>query len=96
MITSKQRAFLRGKANTLQPITQVGKDGVGEMTVAAVNEALKARELIKLSVLETCEYTAREVCGMLCELCKAEPVQVIGSKLVIYRRNPEKPIYELP
>lgn len=96
MITTKQRAFLRGKANTLQPVTQIGKNGVTAAAAAAVDEALGARELIKLSVLDTCELTAREVCGELCEKCGAEPVQVIGSKVVIYRRNPEKPVYEIP
>ena len=95
MITSKQRAFLRGKANTLQPITQVGKDGVGEMTVAAVNEALKARELIKLSVLENCEYTPRESADELAAMVGADVVGVIGRKIILYRESKEHKKIEL-
>jgi RNA-binding protein len=91
MITTKQRAVLRGMANTLAPITQVGKGGISERLVKTVEEALLARELVKISVLETCELSAREVCTELCEKLGAEPVQVIGRRLVIYKPNPDAP-----
>lgn len=89
MINSKQRAFLRGEANTLTPIFQLGKDGISELQLAGIDEALTARELIKLSVLESSPVTAREAAGRICGALGAEPVQVIGRKLVVYRRNPD-------
>jgi len=78
-------------ANTIAPVTQVGKGGVGERLVKTVDEALNARELIKISVLETCELSAREVSDELCKRLGAEPVQVIGRKFVIYRPSPDAP-----
>lgn len=89
MINSKERALLRGEANTLQPIFQIGKDGISEMQLTGIDEALKTRELIKLSVLESSPVTAREAAARICEALSAEPVQVIGRKLVVYRRNPD-------
>jgi RNA-binding protein len=91
MITTKQRAHLRAMANTIAPVTQVGKGGITDSLVKTVGEALLARELVKISVLETCELSAREVCEQLCARLDAQPVQVIGRKLVIYRPNPEAP-----
>lgn len=89
MINSKQRAFLRGEANTLTPIFQLGKDGISELQLAGIDKALTARELIKLSVLESSPVTAREAAGRICDALGAEPVQVIGRRLVVYRRNPD-------
>ena len=96
MITSKQRAFLRGKANDLDAIFQIGKDGVNENMIAQLNDVLEARELIKIKVLETAMLTAREASEIVCEATGAEPVQCIGSKFVIYRPNSEKPVIILP
>ena len=90
-ITSKQRAQLRGLAAAEDTIIQVGKGGVTESVVASVNAALKARELVKGKVLETCDLTPREVCDALAEACNAEPVQVIGTKFVLYKRNSKEP-----
>ena len=90
MLTSKQRAYLRGLANPLDTIQQIGKDGITDAVVQQVQEALVARELIKLKVLETSFMSAREACEALCEALEAEPVQCIGSKLVIYKANPKK------
>ena len=59
--------------------------------IASVESALKARELVKGRVLESCELSAREVCDALAEACKAEPVQVIGTKFVLYRRRDKEP-----
>ena len=91
MLNSRQRAQLRGLANTIDTILIVGKDGITENVVSQADSALKARELIKGKVLETALLTPREVCGELCEKLRAEPVQVIGSKFVIYRENREIP-----
>lgn len=90
-ITSKQRAQLRSMANSLETIVQVGKGGVNESVVSSVSDALKARELIKGKVLESAMLTAREVCDQLSISCKAEPVQVIGTKFVLYKRNEKEP-----
>ncbi len=91
MLTSKQRASLRAMANTLAPIFQIGKGGVTENIITEVDDALSARELIKLSILETCDVTAREASEQLCRAVRAEPVQCIGRKFVIYRKNREEP-----
>lgn len=90
-ITSKQRAQLKGLAMNLDTIIQVGKGGVTEAVVESVSAALKARELVKGKVLENSMLTAREACEALAEACKAEPVQVIGTKFVLYKRNDKEP-----
>ena len=90
-ITSKQRAQLRGMAMELDTIIQVGKGGINDALVASVNDALRARELVKGRVLENSMLTAREACDQLAELCKAEQVQVIGTKFVLYKRNEKEP-----
>jgi RNA-binding protein len=96
MITTKQRAALRGMANGIDTILQVGKGGINDQTLVQVGDALTARELIKLRVLETSPVTAREAAQELAEKTKAEIVQVIGSRLVLFRRNAKKPVIELP
>lgn len=95
-ITSKQRAYLRGLAMNAETIIQVGKGGITENLVASVNDALKARELVKGKVLENSMLSAREACDALCEACGAEGVQCIGTKFVLYRRNDKEPKIELP
>lgn len=90
-ITSKQRSQLRGLAAAEDTIIQVGKGGITENVIASVNAALKARELVKGKVLESCELTPREVCDALSEACGAEQVQVIGTKFVLFKRNAQEP-----
>ena len=82
MITSKQRAQLRGLAMSEDTIIQIGKGGITEAVVESVNAALKARELVKGKVLENSMLTAREACDALCEACRAEGVQVIRTKTI--------------
>ena len=82
-LTSKQRSQLRGIAAGEDTIFQVGKGGI--------NDALRARELVKGRVLENSMLTAREACDALSEACGAEQVQVIGTKFVLYKRNPKEP-----
>ena len=89
-LTSKQRAQLRGLANDLDTIVQVGKDGIGDNLVKQVNDALEARELIKGRVLENSLLTAREAAEELAVAARCEVVQVIGSKFVLYRMQHEK------
>ena len=95
MLTSKQRAALRAMGNPLETIFQIGKGGITENVIAQARDALAARELVKGRVLENSMLTAREACDQLSEACKAEQVQVIGSKFVLYKRNEKNPKIEL-
>ena len=95
MITSKQRAYLRSLAVNEPTIMQIGKGGVSENLIKTVSDALEARELIKLSVLENCEYTARDVADSLSEATSAEVVAVLGRKLVLYRESEKHKKIEL-
>ena len=96
MLTSKQRAYLRGMASTTDTIVIVGKGGITENVIAQVSDALKARELVKGKVLESSLLTAKEACEALAEACKAEQVQHIGNKFVLFKRNEKEPMIELP
>ena len=95
MLTSKQRAQLRSMAADLDTIVQIGKSGITENVITQTSDALRARELVKGRVLETSMFTAREACDALAEACRAEGVQVIGSKFVLYKRNEKDPKIEL-
>ena len=89
---AQQRAQLRGLANTIDTIVQVGKDGIGENLVKQVDDALEARELIKGRVLDNnIEYDARLAAEELAKLTRSEVVQVIGTKFVLYRESHSKP-----
>ena len=90
-LTSKQRAQLRGLAMNEDTIIQIGKGGIGDNTLTQVNDALKARELIKGRVLENSLLSAREAAEALASECSAEVVQTIGSKFVLYKRNEKEP-----
>lgn len=96
MITSKQRAYLRSLANTMQPIFQIGKNGIEDAFLKQVKDALEARELIKIKVLENSGLGAREASDTICEQLGCEGVQAIGSKLVIFKQSTKKPKIELP
>lgn len=96
MITSKQRAYLRGLANTMTPIFQIGKNGIEEAFLKQVSEALEARELIKIKVLENSDLSAREASNEICEAIGCEGIQAIGSKIVLYKKSSKKPVIELP
>ena len=85
-MTTKQRAVLRGMASTLEPILNIGKDGISDNSIKQIWDALEAHELIKLTVNPNSDYTAREACDEVCERTHAEPVQVIGRRFVIYRQ----------
>ncbi len=86
-MTSKQRAFLRSLASTIEPIFQVGKGNIGENQLNGIDEALEKRELIKISVLRGSDMDATEVMDEICAALDATPVCTIGSKVVIYRRS---------
>lgn len=96
MITSKQRAYLRSMANDLTAIMQIGKNGLNENLLKTVSDALEARELIKLCVLENSGEDPKAVLNALCEAIGAEPVSATGRKIILYRRSENKPTIELP
>lgn len=96
MLTSKQRSYLRSLGNTLEPIFQVGKGGLDEGFFKQVEDALEARELIKISVLRNSEIDSWEACETICSSAYADPVQVIGNKFIIYKKSKEKSRIVLP
>ena len=87
MLNSRQRAQLRGLANSMETILQVGKSGVTENTVKQVSDALEARELIKLRTLETCPTSSRETAEEIAEKTGADVVQVIGTRFILYKES---------
>ena len=89
MLTPKQRSYLRSLANDMQPILQVGKGGINENLIKQIDDALEARELIKLSALKTAPITAREACEALAQATEAEAVFSIGNRFVLYRESNE-------
>lgn len=89
-LNGKQRAALRARAMSEDTIITVGKGGISDNLIKSVEDALNARELVKGRVLENSEYNSREVCDILAEKCGAEQIQVIGTKFVLYRKNPDK------
>ena len=95
MLTSKQRAALRGIAAEYDTIFQVGKGGISEALISQVADALRKRELIKLRVLDNSGYTSREAAEEIADKTGAEVVQVIGSRFVLFKRNPKEPVINI-
>jgi len=87
MLNSRQRAQLRAMANDMETILQVGKGGINDNTVKQVVDALEARELIKLRILETCPTTVRETADELAQKAGADVVQVIGTRFILYKES---------
>lgn len=96
MLTGKQRSFLKGKANTLDPMFQLGKNGLTESFIKQVDVVLESKELLKISVLNNSGLDAKEVAIELANELGAEFVQSMGNKLVIYRESKEEKIIQLP
>ena len=86
-MTTKQRAYLKSLAMTMEPIFQVGKNSITPELVGAVSEALAARELIKISVLKNCADDPKELAQILAERTRSQVVQVIGKKIVLYKEG---------
>lgn len=95
MLNSKQRAYLRSLANSIDTILIVGKGEITDNIITQADGALNARELIKGRVLDSSSYSPREAAEIIAGRCSADVVQVIGSRFVLYRRNDEKPVIEL-
>lgn len=95
MLTSKQRAYLRGLASNEPTIMQIGKGGISENLAKTVSDALEARELVKMSVLENCDWTVCEAAEELAAAVGADVVGVIGRKLILYRESEKNKRIEL-
>lgn len=95
MLTSKQRAVLRGIASTTETIFQIGKGGIPDTLVKQVEDAIKVREIVKIKVLDNSSYTAEQAASELAEKTDSEVVQVIGSKVVLFKRNKKEPVIKL-
>ncbi|MCR5734638.1 MAG: ribosome assembly RNA-binding protein YhbY [Lachnospiraceae bacterium] len=95
-MTSKQRAYLKGLASTMDVIVHIGKAGVTPEVVQSVDEGLNARELIKIGILKNCFDDPRQIAEMVSERTRSTVVQVIGKKIVLYRPDKDKPKIKLP
>lgn len=96
MLTGKQKRFLRSKAHHLTPIFQVDKGGVNDNMIKQIAEALEARELIKVSVLQNCEEDKNDVAEALVKGSRSQLVQTIGNTIVLYKESKENKQIELP
>lgn len=98
IINGKQRAWLRKEAHAIEPIFQIGKEGITQNTIKAIDEALEKRELVKIKILETAFLDTKPTCNDIAAELGAEPVQAIGNKFVLYRRaeNEKNRKLELP
>ena len=96
MITTKQRAYLRGLGAKLTPIFQIGKNGIEDNFLKQVDDALEAREILKINVLENSGLETREASNFICERLGCEGVQSIRNKIVLYRESKNNPKIELP
>ena len=90
MITTKQRAFLRGLGNALEPVMQIGKEGMTENVITSVNLLLEARELVKFKVLNNCDIDAKTLANDLAKILKADVVQCIGNVFILYKKSTRK------
>ncbi|MBQ7480081.1 MAG: ribosome assembly RNA-binding protein YhbY [Selenomonadaceae bacterium] len=95
-LTGKQKSFLRSLGMKLDPVVNIGKEGLTPTVVTAAREVIKKRELIKVRVLQNCAELPKDIITMLAERADADLVQVIGRNGLLYRKNEEKPKIELP
>ncbi|WP_101772631.1 YhbY family RNA-binding protein [Peptostreptococcus faecalis] len=96
MLSGKKRSYLRSMANGIKPTTQIGKDGISEEFLTQLDEQLKAREIVKVTILDNAGLDARESANAVCNAIRAEFVQAIGNKFTIYKKNNENPKITFP
>lgn len=96
MLNSKQRAYLRGLSNKIDPIFQIGKGGASPELILAIDDALEARELIKCNVLNNCMEDMKYIASAISERTKSDVVQIIGKKIILYRKSEENQTINLP
>ena len=90
MITTKQRAYLRSLGNALEPVMQIGKDGLGENAITTIRQVLQARELAKFKVLNNCDDDPRALADEIASMIGAEVVQCIGKVFILYKKSTKK------
>lgn len=95
-MTSKERAYLKGLAMNMDPILNIGKNSVTPELITSIEEAISKRELIKIGVLKNCLDDPREIANTIAERSKSQVVQVIGKKIILYKKNIKNPKIELP
>ncbi|HHU32737.1 MAG: ribosome assembly RNA-binding protein YhbY [Zhaonellaceae bacterium] len=96
MLTGKQKSYLKALANEIDPVVQIGKGGISSAVLSQVDEALEARELIKVRVLQNSLEEPKEAAVEIAKEVSAELVQVIGRNILLYRSSKKKPVIELP
>ncbi len=96
MLNNKEKKYLRSVGMNIEPIVQVGKNGVNESVLFSLNEALLARELVKVKVLKNCFEEIDDVAANLETQADCELVQIIGRNILLYRRNQKKPVIKFP
>lgn len=96
MLKPNQRAFLRKMAQTIQPIFQIGKNGLSENQIEQINNALEARELIKITLLNTISEDKKTISEELAKATESDIVHIIGNKLTLYKKSKDNPTIELP
>lgn len=96
MLTGKQRSYLKGLANSIQSLFQVGKCGINENVIKQFDDALEARELVKATVLKNSEEDVEVICAQIAEKTNSEIVQIIGNKFVLYRESKDNKSIVLP
>ncbi len=95
-MTSKQRAYLKSLAMKMEPVVQIGKSSVTPELTNAIDEALEARELIKIHVLKNCFDDPKQIASLIAERTRSQVVQVIGKKIVLYRESKNRKRIQLP
>ncbi|WP_350342523.1 ribosome assembly RNA-binding protein YhbY [Proteinivorax tanatarense] len=96
MLTGKQKSLLRSKANTIDPILQIGKNEISENLIEQINDALEARELIKIKVLKNCLQDKKELADEISQQTNSYVVQILGSIITLYKESKEKKQIDLP
>ena len=96
MLNNKEKKYLRSLGMNIEPIVQIGKNGVNESTLFSLNEALEARELVKVKVLKNCFDEIDEVAESIEAQSDCEIVQIIGRNILLYRQNKKKPMIKFP
>lgn len=95
-MTSKQRAYIRGLANTIDAIFQVGKNGVSDNLVTQLSDALEAREIIKINLLENSDFDVKELGILLADKTNSELIQTVGNKITLFRQKKKNSKIVLP
>ncbi|CCY49222.1 MULTISPECIES: YhbY family RNA-binding protein [Peptostreptococcus] len=96
MLNGKKRSYLKSLANGIKSTNQIGKDGISKEFLDQLDDQLRAREIVKVTILDNCGIDAKEAANHVCEAIRAEFVQAIGNKFTIYKRNNEKPVIVFP